>query len=137
MTHTIGKMTVGGNVMDDCIKIGDELIGVIYPCEPEREGEALANARRLAACWNACEGLSTDLLVAMDGSYKTAVDGFHTQGMLRMQMQQERDALLTALERVCAAWPKVGGDGDPYGVWMNSAIEEAQTAIAAANGGAQ
>ena len=29
---------------------------------PVRPGVARANARRLVACWNACEGISTDAL---------------------------------------------------------------------------
>lgn len=93
MNHTNGKMTSKGNVVRDCIKIGAELIGVIYPCEQGREAETEANARRLAACWNACEAFSTEALE------KHGLDGvmFGTKEWL-LRLERQRDQLIVEVE---------------------------------------
>lgn len=68
----------------------------------QMRGNTLNDARRLAACWNACEGLPTDLLenITMMG------DTLHSRFRLREQTEREliaqRDALLAALTRIRA-----------------------------------
>lgn len=60
------------------------LIGEVYGCDDMAE----SNARRLVACWNACEGLPTDLL---EDESIMKIDS---------RIRQERDELL---EAVCVA----------------------------------
>ena len=54
-----------------------------------------ANARRLVACWNACEGISTETIENLgDGSFKAHIDAaLDTTGDVR-QVTAERAALL-------------------------------------------
>lgn len=56
-------------------------------------------ALRLAACWNACDGVSTGNLEVLPG-YKAAIEGFHKQRGLVVQARSQRDALLTAAQWV-------------------------------------
>lgn len=62
--HTPGKLRIdeyGGIVTPDGEKL--ELTGVSMPCgHVPKDAECHANARRLVACWNACEGIETDEL---------------------------------------------------------------------------
>lgn len=51
----------------------------------------VANFRRLAACWNACEGISTEALESKTGIFDAAA-----------KLADQRDELLAALERVRA-----------------------------------
>jgi hypothetical protein len=60
------SVSTGDGVLD--LRIGKLLIGTVYgrqahdgghPLSPQ---QAAANAARLAACWNACEGVSTENL---------------------------------------------------------------------------
>lgn len=63
-------------------------------------------ALRLAACWNACEGVSTGNLEVLPG-YKAAIEGFHKQRSLVVQARSQRDALLEALQ-VARRWMRSG-----------------------------
>ncbi len=56
----------------------------------------IGNARRLAACWNACTGIPTDMLEAMPEG---------TAALLPMyaQLEAQRDTLLAALRRLESA----------------------------------
>ncbi len=59
-------------------------------------GEAAANARRLVACWNACEGISTEALEIERG-----MTGAVEKLLIRkMEVEAQRDELLAALEWV-------------------------------------
>lgn len=56
--------------------------------------EARANARRLVACWNACEGLSTENLET-NVPIKQGLDGLN---QLLRSAEQQRDELLAAID---------------------------------------
>lgn len=64
---------------------------------------ATENARRLAACWNACEGLATDLLenIVMVGN--TLRTRFEMRTNEEREMIAQRDALLAAARTMSAA----------------------------------
>lgn len=64
----------------------------------------LANARRLVACWNACEGLSTEAL-EIDGNL---ANGWRLASYAMRDAIAQRDELLAAL-RDARRWI---GDGD-------------------------
>lgn len=55
------------------------------------------NARRLVACWNACEGISTDFLenIAMTGD--TLASRFKARDDTERELAAQRDELLEAL----------------------------------------
>lgn len=78
--------------------------------------ELEANARRIVACVNACEGVSTDVL-----EYNARFGGV-------LRLERQRDALLAALERCVAA---MQGDA----MYFNTRAC-AEHAIAAVKGGA-
>ena len=83
-----------------------------------------ANARRLVACWNACEGISTDELETTGGA---AVGWTRTASKL-MHATKQRDQLLAALKAIIA-------DGLHCDV-VPHLHKKARAAIAKAEGGA-
>lgn len=63
MTHTKGKMEVGGELEQNYIYVSGWHLGCISSADDcngkdnfDDDSEAVANARRLAASWNALEG---------------------------------------------------------------------------------
>lgn len=61
--------------------------------DPETGSPSEANARRLAACWNACQNISTDAIQSGSlGLFRLQLD--------RMVLTQQRDSLVCALERI-------------------------------------
>ena len=75
---------------------------------------SVSNARRLVACWNACQGLPTDALEKNPASLS--------------QLLTQRDELLIALEHALA-W---NDDAQPEPAW----VSEARAVIAKATGSA-
>lgn len=86
---------------------------------------AAGNARRLAACWNACEGLSTDLLDNIVLVGETLASRFKLRDETERALETQRDELLAALEQVKA------NAGSPEKVYQLSSA-----AIAKATGSA-
>ncbi|BCP56307.1 hypothetical protein K32_49240 [Kaistia sp. 32K] len=94
-------------------------------------------ANRLAACWNACEGIRTTDLVALAGTGILAKANHNADVVVK-----QRDTLLAALEAIVADDYEVPHDA----INADIAIENgrllrriratARTAIAAAKGGA-
>lgn len=104
-------------------------------------GERTANARRIVACVNACRGLSTDELEKH--GLVSAV------GTELIELEKQRDQLLTALERMNKAYVclleagrdrivSLGGKCDPVDVMEKNDqhLRDSREAIAAAKGGA-
>lgn len=60
------------------------------------EPESIANTRRIAGCWNACDGIPTDMLEAMP-------DGPAALLPMYAQLEAQRDALLAAARTMSAA----------------------------------
>ena len=58
-----------------------------------------ANARRLVACWNACEGISDENLDRLDGHWG---QGYVKERDARARAERQRDDLLAALRMVMA-----------------------------------
>lgn len=65
---------------------------------PEVTG--MENARRLAACWNACDGISTEVLEKYHshGGIEDAFD--ENKESLLDELQAQRDELLKTLQRI-------------------------------------
>lgn len=76
------------------------------------------SARRLAACWNACEGVSTERLES------DTAQGYEPWGHVQ-HLQAQRDELLAAFEEVLRISDR-----------KHDAWDRAHAAIAAAKGGA-
>lgn len=90
-------------------------------CDLEREdgtpiavGLSAADARRMVACWNACEGFDTDLLVNIDTMGDTLAQRFHgLRAEFGVQQQKladtivERDQLRAANDDLLSTGEKV------------------------------
>lgn len=122
--HTPGPMTQGTtNAGKTCVWLGGAT-------EPQHEMgpdaswidcNTAANARRIAACWNACEGIPTEALEA-------DVPGIFRQINRQEELEAQRDDLLTALQLILSA------DYRGYGIDYIKGC--ARAAIAKAEGGA-
>lgn len=116
--------TVGGQLRVDSLVDGAMAIcGVVGRSGSTLMAELHANAHRIAACLNACDGISTKTLedaVSAGGVVilkKLALDEI-------VQRAKQRDALLAALERLTSAARDVD-----HG-YMDQAIAQADDAIA-------
>lgn len=95
-THTPGRMTWMRRPDASLIyvirdhKAGSHAQGDIHINE--------ANLRRLAACWNACEGLSTELLESITTVGDTLLDRFEQREKTERELKAQRDELLGALK---------------------------------------
>ena len=103
MSHTPGLLTVL-----DCRSEGENCITIaadpgVAVCRIKNEvsnrpltEEDEANARRIAACWNACASAGTEKLEAMvAGGYSIEGHSKYTKGV-----EQQQDALLIFIERM-------------------------------------
>ena len=89
-------------------------------------GEALVdrqreNLRRLVACWNACEGISTDVLEMG----RMSPDAFQVEESRADRAESQRDELLEALVDLVAFYPPDSED---------AVVTAARAAIAKATG---
>lgn len=93
----------------------------------------IANFRRLAACWNACEGMSTEQVEQLAQQGDTVLTRLQLHVETEAELLAQRDALQAALKRIAAI------ENKDYGTdWEE--IEEAraiaQAAIAQTGGAA-
>lgn len=100
-THTYGIADTGD--YDSIFEIwGGEKVIAWFGGEDTDE----ANARRLVACWNACEGIDTYAMELMTGDLSiknqiTATGKAHTKPTHRaVEYRRQRDELLAALEQI-------------------------------------
>lgn len=102
---------IGGGFDSHCVALAFNTDGRL---------DADANARRLVACWNACEGAKTEDLEALGPQFIEPV----------IKLIDQRDELLVSLERLL-------GKSEAEG-WAYSAEEReiARSAIAKVKGGA-
>lgn len=91
----------------------DEGVYVLAGCNYNFPQDALANARRIVACVNACAGINTEALEHRVHLLKAEDDQIAT-------LTKQRDELLSALERIAA------GPGDNR---LLTAIQWAKEAI--------
>lgn len=119
--HTPGRLTVRGGYG---IYSNDGKTPVAGTCLPNSMPESdEANARRLVACWNACDGISTEALENMPQPFGSLLStGFQ-------DVVAQRDELLEALKLA---------DLLLSGANMNRAVVESKVraAIAKVEGGA-
>lgn len=85
-----------------------------------------ANARRLVACWNACDGLDTDLLENIVTLGDTLKSRFALRDRDEAELRARRDELLAALKAIVLA--------DDNQCLNQFDIERARAAIANAEG---
>jgi hypothetical protein len=102
--HTLGRLEVAVEVFDNdgCPETviqgmgGAASVAVALDFGPNNPNMRYANARRLVACWNACENVSLEVLEAInrpaDVSFAMAVD----------RLVRDRDDLLAALKGMLA-----------------------------------
>ena len=106
-------------------------IAILYSGFRVQQGDA----RRLVACWNACQGISTeDLELHYNaGGLDAALD----EASLRSQVAvtQQRDALLSALELVLGEFC-LDGHGGEFEDGEHPYVDQARAAIASVKGGA-
>lgn len=78
-----------------------------------------ATAKRLVACWNACEGVPTD-----------ALQGIEVKHALRIgdDWKAERDCLLTTMQALCAKLPEPGSRAYPD-YFAKKELDEARATI--------
>jgi len=96
--------------------------------------------RRLVACWNACEGLETELLenVLMTGD--SILSRFELRDKDDRELTAQRDELLTALKLAYKALDAIGDEmtvGERYtnaGQYLLDSLQPSIAAIAKAEG---
>lgn len=104
-----------------------ELLATVCGCDDDE-----ANARRLVACWNACDGISTEALERLGTIDRARVE----LDVIRVQAITQRDELLEALGKIA--------DGDlgeirfhaNYAAMIERTQSIASEAIAKVEGGA-
>ena len=74
------------------------------------ELESIANTCRLAACWNACEGLDTDLLENIATMGDTLASRFKLRDQTERELAEQRDELLAFAQE----WLKRQGADENY-----------------------
>ncbi len=92
-----GHGSKGGITVDEYFirRSEDDVAVAADVIDPETGAPSESNARRLAACWNACQNITTDALES--GS----LDLFQLQ-LDRMVLTQQRDELLSIARRWAA-----------------------------------
>lgn len=81
MTHTQGRLIAKGDLV--CDSSGNGLWDYHEKSQEENE----ANARRLVACWNACEGIETESLEVVNNKYKQPILDLADGNLLSKQSQ--------------------------------------------------
>ena len=90
----------------------------------EDDEQHCENARRLAACWNACEGLPTEILESIAMMGDTLASRFRLRDQVERDLAEERDELLALLQ----AFPGFTDDATAGDAWlekMRAAITKA------------
>ena len=99
-----------------------------------------ADTRRLVACWNACDGISTAVLE----KGRVSSDAFQLEESRADKAEQHVEELLAALEAALEVLDNVQGNINPERGYadelegdVSAAVAMARAAIAKAKGGAQ
>lgn len=84
--------------------VSGKSIGQTFQTRPIRDAsdhqERIANANRLVACWNACDGISTDLLENIVITGDTIASRFNSRAKYEREITRQRDELLAALKHI-------------------------------------
>lgn len=124
-----GKLVLDGEAADGDIEIYAD--GRNYPAYeiavvPDNdltEHERDTNARRIVACWNACEGVPTEVLEAY-----TVLEKLREQDTQRRELLAALEKAFPELDKIdrhCLGWP-----------FVSEPVEILRAAIARAKGGA-
>ena len=154
--HTPGRLAVTVQIFDNdgmpesAIQTldGSATVAVALEFGPNNPGMREANARRLAACWNACEGVDTDLLnAAGDGILKKSLNKTSELHAMVKALEAQRDELLAALKNLRRAYVNLlesgrdrilllGGQCDPVDVMEASDpnLRDSRAALAKVEG---
>lgn len=120
--HTPGRLKVFSAYATPEIRTQDDAF--VANTSPYNE----ANARRLVACWNACEGIDTEYL-----------EGDESLPHYARRLMTQRDELLAALKQVRGEVQYMAS-GMTHSVWRTKQAQEAMAnidaAIAKVEGGA-
>lgn len=121
MSHTQGKLSI--SEVGSGLEAEDEQENVVFQIKAVLDGvlheKGKSNTRRLVACWNACEGISTEIL---EESVVKPTLSDHTDAIAA-----QRDELLAALEGMLDRYVSLANSGDA-GNWD---CEEEDEVIAA------
>lgn len=101
--HNAGPVMQGYQQSSGLHGTGDNRLKLIAGCFKDIGGEevAAANARRLAACWNFCEGVDTDVLETQ-ASLMQRIDGY-ANSMAEMAVERDRAVRELAAARALLA----------------------------------
>ena len=114
--HTQGRLVVTNSRLYSEGAVIDCICNMQVSNQPSWEEDA----HRLAACWNACIGIGTEVLEKMpDGSFLNSVAG----------VLKERDELLAALDELANGYA-----GNGYDVGLLTRLEKARAVIAKTKG---
>jgi hypothetical protein len=108
MSHTPGKLSIGHPPPNGEQTIGTAQGLMLFVATTGAEVPTKANARRLVACWNACEGLETSFI---ETAVSSLVEHAETAIEVAATLKAQRDELLAALKTInsrlleCAANP--------------------------------
>lgn len=99
--HTQEQLTATDMTNEDgrvylTIKGKKYALGIVFNLQ--MRGNTLNDARRLAACWNACDGLPTELLENIITLGDTLASRFKLRDQTERELAEQRDALLDALK---------------------------------------
>lgn len=133
MSHTQERLTAGAIFVSEitgqpvefhCVGVDGTNLAVAITgiVGNDRDETSSADARRIAACWNACQDVSIDLLEAAPMSTVVAQ-------MAKKISDQTRDELLEALKALVDYLDERTGDTE------NRPLENARAAINKATGG--
>ena len=97
--HTQGRLTLNPIRLDQiCTADGSACIATANR-DAAPPLEVMANARRLVACWNACDGINTELIeAASDGLLARALGQVSSKHDALRSAEAQRDKLLVALQ---------------------------------------
>lgn len=134
--HTPGRLRLFDTYADSEIRDDKEkLVAVVL-------AEKANSARRLVACWNACEGLTTEHLENIDMLGETLAGRFSAFRASERELMDTRDELLAVLKGF-HAWADNQADAQSKGghatfdLWMlREQRDLASAAIEKAEGGA-
>lgn len=127
--HTPGPLKIAGREtrgLPHTLVASRTLLFRVYSEAYGDMDQEVANARRLVACWNVCDGMSTESLELMPGQF------FKPPYQRLAELEAQRDELLDAL------LPFASVDLRTQGVHQRFAddVLRARAAIAAMKGGA-
>lgn len=146
--HTLGKLQAGVSIFQGrevftavSEQNTQKIVALFGFCGADDEQESIANVRRVAACWNACEGSSTEWLDFQSSA--EAEDQFGKQEPFESRcsnalrrgvvFMEQRDELLAALKMMNRAYVNLLHSGRDLIVMLGGACCDAVDAMEAAD----